>query len=411
MRATSLVKKLLNIKCIRVLDVSFSSDGLVCDVAPTTRVPRCGACGCRARGYDRRTKARHWRHLDFGGMRVELRYRIRRVDCRRCGVTTELVPWAAHNSWFTLAFEDTVAFLAQAAAKTVVSEMMRVAWVTVGSIIRAVVARRGGSNPLDGLAHIGVDELSYRKHHEYVTIVVDHMTGNVVWARPGKNADTLKSFFEELGPERAAALENITMDMSQAYIKAVREVAPQVNIVFDRFHVQRLAHVALDEVRRAEVREISEPKGRAALKKTRFALQKRPWNLTAVERTKVTDVKRANRRLYTAYLLRESLAAILDRRQQHVARAKLEEWTMWASHSALKPFVRVARTIRTHIDGIVGYIATGLSNARSEGLNRKARAITHRSFGFHSASSLIAMLFLCCSGLRLTPAHVVPSTH
>jgi len=411
MRATSLVRKVLNIKSIRVRHVSFSPAGLMCDVAPTTKVPRCGGCGCRARGYDRRPKARRWRHLDFGGMRVELRYAIRRVDCRRCGVTTELVPWAAHNSWFTFAFEQTVGFLAQAAAKTVVSEMMRVAWVTVGSIIQSVVARRGGTDPLDGLIHIGVDELSYRKHHEYVTIVVDHVTGNVVWARPGKNADTFKSFFEELGPERSAAIRIITMDMSQAYIKAVREVAPQAKIVFDRFHVQRLAHVALDEVRRAEVRHVVNPQDRDALKKTRFVLQKNPWNLSAVEHGKLTDVKRTNHRLFTAYLLKESLAAILDRRQQHVARTKLEEWATWASHSTLKPFVKVAKTVRKHLDGILGYIATGLSNARSEGLNRKARAITHRSFGFHSATSLIAMLFLCCSGLRLTPSHVAPRTH
>jgi transposase len=408
-----LLNKVLRIKSTVITGVEFVADGLVCDVRPTTRVARCSGCACRVRKlYDTRTR-RLWRHLDLGGMRLHLRFAPRRVDCPRCGVTTEYVPWAEPGSWFTAAFEDTVAFLAQATAKTVVSTMMRVAWQTVGSIIERVVSRRLPSNRLDGLTDIGVDELSYRKHHEYVTLVTDHATGRVVWAHPGKNADTLRKFFHELGTERCAKLRAVSIDMSQAYISAVKEAAPHAKLVFDRFHVQRLAHDALDQVRRGEVREAT-PESRTALKKSRFALQKNPWNLTDIERTKLTEVQRTNRPLYRAYLLKETLAAILDRRQTHVARTKLIEWASWAAHSQLSPFARVSKTILKHLDGIVAYVATGLSNGRVEGLNGKVRTITRRSFGFHSAWSLIAMIFLCCSGITLQPAHVrprPPSTH
>lgn len=408
MRATTLLKKAICIKSTVVERVEFVSDGLVCDVRPTTRIARCSGCTCRVRqGYDTR-QPRLWRHLDLGGMKLYLRYAPRRVPCPRCGVTTELVPWAAPGSWFTEAFEDTTAFLAQAAAKTVVASMMRVAWQTVGSIVARVVARRLPGDRLDGLTEIGVDELSYRKHHEYVTIVADHTTGRVVWAHPGKNADTLRKFFEELGKERCGKLDAVTVDMSQAYITAIKEAAPQARIIFDRFHVQRLVHDALDEVRRAEVRELSDPEERRALKRSRFALQKNPWNLSDIEKTKLVEVQRANRRLYRGYLLKETLAAILDRRQAHVAEAKLLEWTSWAAHSQLAPFAKASRTILKHLDGIVAYVATGLSNARSEGLNGKVRTITRRSFGFHSAWSLIGMIFLCCSGLNLQPAHAYP---
>jgi transposase len=330
------------------------------------------------------------------------------VNCSKCGITTEWVPWATGGSWFTDAFEDTVAFLAQTAAKVVVAEMMRVSWQTVGSIVRRVLARRLPGDPLDGLTEIGVDELSYRKHHEYVTIVTDHTGGRVVWAHPGKNADTLRAFFAELGKERCGKLRTVTLDMSQAYITAIGEAAPQATIVFDRFHVQRLVHDALDEVRRAEVRQASGPEEKRALKKSRFALQKNPWNLGAVEEAKLVEVQRTNRRLYRGYLLKETLAAVLDRRQAHVAEAKLIEWTNWAARSQLAPFAKAARTIRKHLDGIVAYVATGLSNARSEGINGKVRTITRRSFGFHSAWSLIGMIFLCCSGLTLHPAHTYP---
>ncbi len=410
-RATTLLNKLLRFKSTRVVGVSFTEDGLLCEVEPTTSIPRCGGCGCKvAKVYDRRAP-RLWRHLDLGGMKTELRYGLRRVDCRRCGVTSEWVPWASPGSWFTDAFEQTTAFLAQAAAKTVVSAMMRVAWSTVGAIIGRVVERLGGEDPLDGLTHIGVDELSYRRHHEYVTIVVDHVRGRIVWAAPGKNADTLRAFFAALGKERCARIETVTIDMSQAYIKAVREAVPDAQLVFDRFHVQRLAHDALDEVRRAEVRQLVDVEERRALKHTRFALQKNPWNLNAVESDKLLDVQRTNRRLYRAYLLKETLAAILDRKQPHVARSKLRDWIHWARRSQLAPFKRVAATIRDHLDGIVAYVATGLSNGPTEGLNGKARTITRRSFGFHSATSLIAMLFLCCAGLVLRPAHVMPRFH
>lgn len=410
-RATTLLNKLLRFKSTRVVGVSFTEDGLLCDVEPTTSIPRCGGCGCKvAKVYDRRAP-RLWRHLDLGGMKTELRYGLRRVDCRRCGVTSEWVPWAAPGSWFTDAFEQTTAFLAQAAAKTVVSAMMRVAWSTVGAIIGRVVERLGDEDPLDGLTHIGVDELSYRRHHEYVTVVVDHVRGRIVWAAPGKNADTLRAFFAALGKERCARIETVTIDMSQAYIKAVREAVPDAQLVFDRFHVQRLAHDALDEVRRAEVRQLVDVEERRTLKHTRFALQKNPWNLNAVESDKLLDVQRTNRRLYRAYLLKETLAAILDRKQPHVARSKLRDWIHWARRSQLAPFKRVAGTIRDHLDGIVAYVATGLSNGPTEGLNGKARTITRRSFGFHSATSLIAMLFLCCAGLVLKPAHVMPRFH
>jgi transposase len=408
-RDTTMLGRLLRINSARITKCQFDHNSLIADVEPTTKIPRCSGCGCRARKlYD--SRVRTWRHLDVAAMQLHLRYRLRRVNCARCGVVVEMVPWAETASPFTRSFEEMTAYLAQHAAKSVVVELMRVAWATVGAIIQRVVARHGLADRLDGLTHIGIDELSYRKHHEYVTVVVDHRSGGIVWAAPGKNADTLRAFFAALGAERAAKLRNVTIDMSAAYIKAVKECAPQAIIVFDKFHVQRLAHDALDEVRRAEVREGSTLQ-RAALKRTRFTLQKNPWNLSALDEHKVAEVQRTNKRLYRAYLLKETLADILSKTNPAVALDKLAEWTSWASHSHLKPFVRAAGTVKAHVAGIVAYVATGMTNARTEGLNGKARAITKRSFGLHSASSLIAMLFLCCSGLKLSPPRVASTTH
>jgi transposase len=280
--------------------------------------------------------------------------------------------------------------------------MMRIAWRTVGNIIERVVARIGPRDLLDDLTHIGIDELSYRRHHKYITIVTDHIAGRIVWAAEGKNADTVREFFKALGPERVAKLKAVTIDMSHAYVEAVRECAPHARLVFDRFHVQRLAHDALDKVRREQVRELPGVEGKD-IKRTRWALQKRPWNLTQPETEKLAVLQRRNRVLFRGYLLKEALAAILDGRQVHVARDRLNDWIGWAARSRLEPFRKVARTVKEHIEGIVAYVATGLSNGPAEGTNGKVRTITRRAYGFHRASSLIALLFLCCSGIVLMP--------
>lgn len=408
MRATSILKILLALQSTRVIGLEFEEDGVVVDVAPTHRVPRCGDCGRLVHAVHAH-RERRWRHLDLGGIMTHLRYDLRRVRCPKCGVRVEAVPWAEPGSPFTLAFERHVAYLAKETSKTTVTELMRIAWRTVGKIIHRVVRRQQGSagDRLDGLTHIGIDELSYRRHHEYVTVVVDHNRGKVVWVGEGKSADTLSEFFKLLGPERSALLEAVTIDMSSAYIKAVTKASPQAQLIFDRFHVQRLAHDALDEVRREEVRQASAT-DKAALKKTRWALQKNPWNLDGIERAKLTTVQHTNQRLYRAYLLKETLLAVLDRRQVNVARAKLGEWLAWARRSKLAPFVKLARTIKKHQEGILAYVQTRLNNGRTEGLNGKIRTITRRAYGFHSAMGLIAMIFLCCGGIHAFPSHTVP---
>lgn len=410
MQLTKVLSNILGMKHVRVVGCEFVGEGLVIDVAPTTRIARCSGCGCRVRRlYDRRL-GRLWRHLDLGGMQVHLRYDLRRGDCSRCGVRTELVPWAEPDSMFTRPFEDQVAYLAQRMDKTAIAGLMRVAWNTVGSIAGRVVRRLIPQDRLAGLRVIGIDELSYRRHHKYVTIVTDHETGKVVWAREGKNAKTLDAFFAELGTERCAQLQTVTLDMSQAYIRSTQTHAPQASIVFDRFHVQKLAHDALDEVRRTLVAKHTDTEQRRVLKKTRFVLLKNPENRSSVERRKIAQIQTTNRPLYRAMLLKDSLTSILDRGQYYVARDQLSGWLAWAARSRLAPFVRVAKTIRRHLHGILAYLNTGLSNGRSEGLNGKARVITRRSYGLHSAQSLIAMLFLCCSLPALAPVRVFPKS-
>lgn len=342
-------------------------------------------------------------------MEVQLRYTLRRVNCSGCGVVIEMVPWADPKVGFTHDFEDHVAYLAQQTSQTIVAETMRIAWRTVGAIIQRVMPRRRDPNLLlKDLEHIGVDELSYRRHHEYVTVVVDHVSQRVVWAHEGKNAATLGCFFDALGPERTSKLKTVTIDMSAAYINAVTTRAPQAQIVFDRFHVQALVQEALDKLRRVEVRLLEDTDKRGQLKKTKYALLKNPWNLSKSESERLSSLQKTNARLYRGYLLKTAISDILGRRQVNVVKQKLEEWISWARRSRLPSFKKVAGTIKKYLDGIVAIVATGLNNGRTEGLNGKIRVITRRAYGFHNAKALIGLIFLCCSGLVLHPVFKMP---
>jgi transposase len=392
-------------KQVVVEGFTIEDGGLVLFVRPSWRKPRCSGCGCCRPGYDT-LSARDWRHLDFAGVTVSLRYAPRRVRCPRCGVVVERVPWSAvTTARFTTAFEEAVGFLAQRCDKTSITQMFRIAWVTVGQIIARVLDRHRPDDPLADLRHLGVDELSFRKGHRYLTLVTNHDTRRIIWAREGKTSDTLKAFFAELGPTRCARIAAVSMDMSQAYISAVQESVPQAQIVFDRFHVQQLVNVALDETRREEWQRLrsTDPAAAKHVKGLRWPLLKNPWNLTPKQTERLATLQQDNQRLYRAYLLKESFAAILDRRQPNVVHALLTEWSSWASHSRLPAFVKVARTIRTHLDDIVAYIRLRLTNGVVEGLNNKVRLLTRRAYGFHSASAVIAMIMLCCTGLELKP--------
>ena len=408
MRMTTLLKKLLGIQHRLVTGSALEDGALVIEVRPSWRAPRCSGCKKRRGRYDT-LPPRRWRHLDFGGVRVYIRYGLRRVSCCVCGVVAEAVPWCDNTTArFTTPFEEAVGFLVQRCDQTSVQEMFRIAWVTVGQIVERVMQRHRPDDPLDGLMAIGIDELSYRKGHQYVTTGTDQLSDQIVWAAEGKNAATLTSCFAELGAARRAAIAVVTMDMSAAYITVVTQQVPHAQIVFDRFHVQQLVNEALDETRREEWRRLRTVDEQHAkkVKGLRWSLLKNPWNLTPTQSQRLSTLQQDNGRLYRAYLLKETFAGILDRHQPNVVTDRLNEWLSWASRSRLPEFVKVARTIRGHLSDIVAYIRWGVTNGIVEGLHNKVRVITRRAYGFHSASALIGMIMLCCTNIRLRPPRV-----
>jgi transposase len=402
-RVTTAFKRLLRLSGASVVDVSFTADAVIVTVRLRRRRRVCAACGQTGRRleiHDRRVK--RWRHLDLGANRCVIECELRRLRCRDCGVRLEPVPWARPGAAHTRDFEDVVAWLAQQMARTPICGLLRIGWDTVGRIVERVTADHLDERRLEGLVCIGVDEISYRRHHRYLTSVADHHTGAIVWCRPGRNSATLQAFFAELG-DRRQSIRAVSIDMSGEYQRAIRDAVPDAQICFDPFHVCRLASRATDQVRRDEwnAHERSHtPTGRW-VKGTRWSLLKAPERQTVGQLATLWEVQTENRRLYRAFLLREELRLLYHLDDRRLAPAHLDAWLAWASRSRLKPFVRLARTLRAHRDGILAAIRLGLSNGRLEGLNSKIRLISHRSFGFHSADALIALVYLCCTGITI----------
>ncbi|MGH9894531.1 MAG: ISL3 family transposase, partial [bacterium] len=333
MRATTLLRRLIGIRGVLVKGVLFQIDGkLSIEVEPLWRQPRCGQCDRRAPGYDR-LPARWWLHLPVGRTPVRLSYAPRRVACQRCGVRSERVPWSTTGSRFTTAFEEMVGYLAQVTDLTHVAELMGISWATVAAVVRRVVARHLSPARLEALRLIGIDEFSFRKHHHYLTVVVDHERRCIVWAAEGRKAETLDPFFSLLGPKGCAAIQLVSIDLAAGYRKAAEDNLPNTEVVFDRFHVQRLASDALDEVRRALVRELSGTPEGTVVKNTRWALLHDPSSLNALQRERLSLVQKTNRPLFRAYLLKETLVRALDYLQPKRAREAILAWIAWAQRS------------------------------------------------------------------------------
>jgi transposase len=371
---------------------------IVASVRPRARERgRCGSCGRRCPGYDPGEGRRRWRALDVGTVRAYLEADAPRVRCPLHGVVVARVPWARHDARHTRDFDDQAAWLAVHTPKSAVAGLLRVAWRTVGAIVTRVVAEgRAAHDPFEGLRRIGIDEISYKRGHRYLMVVVDHDTGRLVWAAPGRDATTLAAFFDLLGEERCARVALVSADAAGWIGALVAARCPEATLCLDAFHVVAWAGDALDEVRR-EVWNAARRAGATALarglKGARFALWKRPERLTGRQQAKLAWIARVNAVLYRAYLLKEQLRAVFGLKGQPGV-ALLERWLAWACRCRIPAFVELARRIRKNRAGIEAALRNDLSNALVESTNTKLRLLTRIAFGFRSPEALIALALL-----------------
>ncbi len=413
MRVTAAFKRLLALPGVTVTDVEFGAGVVAVTVALRRRKLICPVCGfTTASAYEaRRHDVSRWRHLDLGTWRLEVRAELRRLHCPTHGVRVEAVSFARHGSGFTADFEALVAWLATKTDKTTITRLVRIDWKTVGRICARVVADELDPSRLDGLFEIGVDEVSWRKHHNYLTLVTDHRTRKVVWGAKGKDAKALDGFFDELGEQRSAQIKAVSMDMGPAFAKSVRAEghAPQAVICFDPFHVVKAMTDALEELRRdiwQQLRQLPDPGMAKRFKGARWALLKNPGDLTGAQAATLASVRRNGGAMWRGYQLKEAGREIFagDLDSDEVIDL-VDRWCSRAQRSRLAPFVKAAATVRKHRDGIAAAVRHGLSNGLIEGLNNKVRLIIRRAYGFHTADAALALVMLSCGPIELRLPH------
>jgi transposase len=412
-RNATLWRALLGVERTVIEGIEFEEDDdlLVASVRPRKGARgRCGRCGRKASWYDRGEGRRRWRALDLGTVRVELEADAPRVNCREHGPTVVQVPWARHHAGHTYAFDDTVAWLAVQCSKTAVTELMRVAWRTVGAIVARVWADvERLHDRFANLRRVGIDEVSYKKGHRYITVVVDPDTGRLVWAAPGRNKETLRGFFDALGEDRSRQITHVSADAADWIAAVVAERCPDAVRCADPFHVVAWATDALDEERRRAWNEargaVNQRKaGRATgdakkLKHARYALWRNPEDLTEGQREKLAWIAKTDPRLHRAYLLKEGLRHVFKVKGE-AGKEALDRWILWARRCRIPAFVELQRRIVKHRAAIDAALEHGLSQGLIESTNTKIRLLTRIAFGFRSAEALIALAMLALGGHR-----------
>lgn len=404
---------------LEAVDYDDEAEIVVAHVRPKSRWRRrCGRCGRRCPGYDQGEGRRRWRGLDLGTIRVWVEADAPRVRCVDHGVTVVAVPWARHNARQTRPFEDMVAWLATQCSKTAVTELLRINWRTVGSIIARVVAETDTQvDRLDGLRRIGIDEVSYRRGQRYLTVVVDHDTGRLVWAEPGRDRATLHRFFDALGEQRSRELTHVSSDLAPWVGDVVARRVPQAVLCADAFHIVAWASRCVDVVRREVWNEARRRPGGTfrrnipgasynlslgdarRIAHSRWALWKNPDDLTDGQRAKLEWIAKTSPRLYRAYLLKEGLRLAFQVKGEEGVQI-LHRWLGWAQRSRISEFVALGRRIRAHLPAIQAALEHGLSNARTESVNTRVRLITRVAFGFHGPEPVIALALLALGGYR-----------
>jgi transposase len=366
---------------------------------------RCGKCRRRCPRYDNGAGRRRWRTIDLGPVQAFVEADAPRVSCPEHGVVVAWTPWARHNAGHTRSFDDLAAWLVRYTSKTTVSTFLRIAWRTVPAIVARVTVDLDAEagDRLANVRRIGIDEISYKRGHKYLVVVVDHDTGQLLWAKEGRDKKTVGAFFDLLGDERCAQIELVSADGADFIADMVGLRCPQAKLCLDPFHVVSWATDALDVVRR-EVWNQARRSGQTALarglKDCRYALWKNPENLTGKQQAKLSWIQQSNLKLFRAYLLKEQLRQVFA--AGGVERiVLLDKWLQWAARCQIDSFVDLARRMRRYRDDIANTLTHNLSNARVESVNTKIRLLERIAYGFKTAEPLIALAMLHLGGYKI----------
>jgi transposase len=367
--------------------------------APAT----CPECGTPQTLYDHR--AREWRHLDTCEFQTWLHARVPRIDCPTHGVLQSPVPWATPGSKFTLRFERLVIDWVREAAVAAVARQLQLGWDAVWGIAQRAVARGLARRETLTLRYVGVDEKSFQRRHDYVTVVSDLDESRVLFVADDRKQASLEGFWAlGLTAAQRTAIQGIAMDMWAPYIQATRAQIPDADtkIVFDRFHCAKHLNEGVDRVRRAEHRDLR-AEGDTRLTGTKYAWLRHPDHFTRKAWRAFTTLRMSTLKVARAWALKEAAANLWEYTYVGAARSFFRRWYFWATHSHLKPMIEKARMLKTHLPNILTYLTHRITNATAEGLNSKIQWIRYTARGFRNRENFKTAIYFHCGKLNLYP--------
>ena len=362
----------------------------------------CPRCGQASPGYD--TRVSRWRHLDTMQYHTILEAEVPRVACAEHGVLMIQVPWADPDSGYTALFEALVIDWLHEATLSAVATMMKLSWGVVDRIMQRAVARGLARRETLYPVNLSVDETSFQKHHEYVTVVTDQDASRVLYVADDRTTESLGGFYATLSEEQLAGIRSVAMDMWQAYIGATQLAVPDADfkIAFDKFHVAKYLGDAVDKVRRSEHKQLHQA-GDERLKGSKYQWLRNPHNMTDAQKQHFSALRDSTLKTARAWALRQEAMSLWNYTSRGWATKGWKQWLSWAQRCRLTPIQTVAKTIKRHLWGILNAIVLKSHNGHSESMNSRIQRIKRQACGFRNRERFRNAIYFHCGGLNLYP--------
>jgi len=406
MRDKELYSQILNIKepwIITEVILDREKKTVIIELELTQKaIGICPRCNEPCPGYDHRVQ--RWRHLDTCQYQTIIEAKVLRVNCQQHGILTIKTPWAEDNSGYTALFEAIIIDWLKEASIKAIAEQFRMSWNAVDGIMQRAIERGLAKRDLKEIKNIGVDETSYQKRHEYVTVVTDRDKRKVLHIEDDHTIESLDGFFEQLTDEQKAGIESVSMDMWPAYIHSVKQHVPgaEEKIGFDKFHVAQQLGKAVDTVRKIENRKLL-AQGQDSLKGTKYQWLTNPKNMLNEKWNEFSVLRKSTLKTARAWAIKEAAMGLWNYVNKAWAKKAWKAWYSWAIRSRLNSVKKVARMIDKHLWGILNAIVLGMTNAHAEGINSRIQHIKKMASGFRNRQRFKNAIYFHLGDLELYP--------
>lgn len=389
----------------RVVDVDLSLEEQKVEIRleADPRCERCCSLCGQSAGLHDHAPERSWRHLDTMQFETVLTARVPRTQCSRCGVKTCVVPWAEPHGRFTLLFEAFAIRVLQAAASTQQArQLLGLSWNSLQRIMDRAVERGLALREVDEVTHVGIDEKSFGRGHDYVSVMTDLDESRVLEVSEGRDETAANALWEAFTDEQKQRVEAVAIDMWQAFENSVTTNAPQAAIVHDRFHISKHLNEAVDKVRRREHKALRGD-GDLTLKGTKQLWLYNPENMSDEQWSQFESLKEAELKTARAWAIREQFRWFWEYRYAGNAKKFFARWYAWASRSRLAPIRGVAKTLKRRLKNILTWFRHPINNGPAEGFNSRIQAIKAAARGFRNFDNYRTRILFFCGKLKLLP--------